>query len=271
MSAIAIDGMGLGEYDFPERNRRAAHVIQSYAVGHAALDVAIGVGGFLPIPGAGPAAIAASLLAQVPVYRSMVRELAAVYELPLDNVVRRYEVGGIAADSAMTVAADAGALACQEFLLGEFSVGFFTEIAPTLLGESALGAAFSLIPVVGGFATIGLDVAIAATMTWRVGTMVSTYYQNGRRWVDGNRKRTYDASRDMTGGLSPTIEGRVDLDEVRNRVPEVNEAHVAGALRYIERLRRRVPGVSSESVREDLQESNFPDDVIDEAIRRSFG
>jgi uncharacterized protein (DUF697 family) len=54
-----------------------------------------------------------------------------------------------------------------------------------------------LTPFVGGLVGAALDYVIATAMTWRVGTMVAIYYQNGGKWV-GDRKHTLELAKDMT-------------------------------------------------------------------------
>src|SRR5262245_5978405 len=81
--------LALGEYDFPDRNRRAKAVIESTAVLHAGADAAIGLAGIvggLFVPGAGAVAVVAALVTQAPVYRSLARELSAIYETPQDTI-----------------------------------------------------------------------------------------------------------------------------------------------------------------------------------------
>ena len=69
-------------------------------------------------------------------------------------------------------------------LAAEFGMEFLKEIATDLLVEGGFGFLLSALPVVGIAASAALDMSIAATMTWRVGTMTSIYFQNGHRWVE---------------------------------------------------------------------------------------
>jgi uncharacterized protein (DUF697 family) len=101
-------------------------------------------------------------------------------------------------------------------ITNEFSVEFFTEIAGELFSELGWGAAASFIPVLGGFVGAALDAAVASTMTWRVGTMVSVYYQNGGSWL-GSRRETFEVAKDFVGQVSPKANNRVDLDEVAKK------------------------------------------------------
>ena len=263
MSAVA-----LGNYDLPERNRRAAETIQSYAVAHAGTDAVIGLGGFLPIPGAAPASVVAALLVQIPMYKSLARELSSIYQRPQDAITRRYLRGGITLDSALTVSADVVGHGVSE-LAEQFGRAFLAEIGSELIREMATGFAMSFIPVIGGLVSTGLDVAVAATMTWRVGTMIAIYYQNGGRWVE-DRKETYERSKDLTGGISPEMVRRVDLDDIPHRVPEVHEHLVEEAVRFIMNLRRANPDVGVATLHEILRDNGFPDDVAEEAIKRAM-
>ena len=70
MSSLAME---FGDYDLPVRNALASQTIEQMALSHAAIDVAIGLGGFLPIPGAGTASMLAALTAQIPLYKARQR------------------------------------------------------------------------------------------------------------------------------------------------------------------------------------------------------
>jgi hypothetical protein len=204
-------------FNLKERNRIAQGIIRDYAVGHAKADVGIGILGTV-IPGAGMAALLASIAVQGPlVYQPMAKRLAAVYSVSPDEVTEQLVsnavfVGGIA---------DVASELASEFMM---------EIASELLQEAGLGAAISWIPIFGGVVAAGLDVVIAATLTWRVGTMISIYHQNGGRWVE-DRHATYELAHKLVGSLSPATSNRVRLDNISSKIPEVQDRQVSYILR----------------------------------------
>lgn len=170
--------------DLEQRNKAAHQVITSYAVKHAAMDVGIGLAGLIPIPGAATAALISAILAQAPlVYRPMTRELATIYNSSPDAHT----------DKMVTETVEMGALA-------DVGVEFIKEIATDLISEAAAGLALTAIPFVGGLLAAGLDATIAATLTWRVGTMIAAYYQNGGEWIK-SRKNTYSVASETVGSF----------------------------------------------------------------------
>jgi hypothetical protein len=54
------------------------------------------------------------------------------------------------------------------------------------------------IPLPGSAVPATLDAIIAATVTRRVGAMISTHYQSGERWIESRHHR-YELTRLMTG------------------------------------------------------------------------
>jgi len=197
-----VFGLGL-------RNREAEKVIGNYAGNHRWLDVGVGIVGSI-IPGASIPAMIACIAAQGPAfYKPMMKQLAAIYLLPSNK-----STNGIA----------------NEFWFGEldldlnnmFNLEFYQSIALELASEIGWGAAATFIPIVGGVVGAGLDARVAATMTWRVGTMLSIYFQNAGCWVE-NRKNTFDLAHQMVGELSYKATERVNLDDIPLRIPEVFE------------------------------------------------
>ena len=240
-------------YSLEDRNRLAEQKIVRYVTGHAAADIGIGILGTF-IPGAGLAAIGASVLLQVPVYQQLAWDLGYIYSVTPDVNTKAIVAGGVCIGSAGMIAA-------------EFTTEFFSEIAGDILREAGFAAVSSAIPFIGGIVAAGLDAAIAATMTWRVGTMVSIYYQNGQRWV-GSRKDTYEAASSMVGGLSPENTGRVRLDGIPGRVAEVSENQVQAALVVVRMIRTASPRATEADIRAALVAERLPRAAIDEAIRR---
>jgi len=137
-----------------EKREGVEKLILSYAQGHAAMDVAIGAVGLLPIPGAGLGAMIATISAQGPViYQPLAREIAAIYGREFGSTERSEVLRGAVGGGLRDVAID-------------FGTDFFTEIAGELAQELGLGGVISIIPVLGGLVGMFLDVKIAWTMTW---------------------------------------------------------------------------------------------------------
>jgi hypothetical protein len=226
-------------FDLEERNRQAQQIITSYAVKHAAMDVSIGLLGLLPIPGAATTALIGAILAQAPlVYDPMTRDLAGLYSASSDSATKRMQNETVA----MGAVADVG-------------VEFLREIAMDLLGEAGFGLGLSLLPVIGGFLAAGVDATIAATLTWRVGTMVSAYYQNGGSWIQ-NRKFTYKLASGVVGGYSPRTHDRADLNQFARENTWIREKHLAFVMNVIDML--RTIATNKEQIRSALAAKNIP-------------
>ena len=132
------------------------------------------------------------------------------------------------------------------------------------------------IPLVGGLIGAALDYVIATAMTWRVGTMVSIYYQNGGKWV-GSRKHTFELAKGITGGIEfglsdlvskfsgssrPTMD--INLNEISAKIPEVFNSQVRN-LRPVVKMMMQMGG--AEKVRQLLKAQGIPEPVIDAALK----
>jgi uncharacterized protein (DUF697 family) len=183
------------------RNDLARAAIKKWADRHAAMDVGIGAAGLfgLAIP-----ALVLAIGAQAPViYQPCARELAQIYNSPVDEETGSIVIENIVFTGAADIAAD-------------FGMEFIQFVASELLTEAGFGAALGFIPIVGGIFGATLDYVIATAMTWRVGTMVAIYYQNGGTWVK-NRKYTFELAKEMVGGVSFGIKDLAARFSGRNR------------------------------------------------------
>ena len=194
------------------RNGRAETIIASYARAHAWIDVGVGaIGTFIPaaaLPGLG-----ACVLAQYPlVYRPLSRKLTAIYTDPLHDGAQQAGPTGWA--RAVSVE---GAMALNPQnspgLQQIYNLEIFLELAREYANEVGIGFALSLLPVIGGICGAVYDAKAATTMTWRVGTMISLFFQNGSDWI-GDRKRTLEMAKEIVGPVSMKNAGRVKLDDV---------------------------------------------------------
>jgi hypothetical protein len=189
-------------FGLQSRNRLAEKVIGNYAKNHRWLDVGVGViGTFVPIPGASLAAMLACVAAQGPFfYKPMAKELGKIYLAPMDHHAERIVSEGMFEGAGWDIG-------------NEFTASFLAEIAGEIISEMGWGAAAAAVPFIGGMIGATLDAFVATTMTWRVGTMVSVYYQNGGAWL-GSRRESFEVAKDFVGKPSLKAENRVNLDEV---------------------------------------------------------
>jgi hypothetical protein len=242
-------------FDLEARNRKAHSIITRYAGAHAAMDVTIGLTAWIPIPGATTAALIAAICAQAPlIYKPMTRELARIYSSEEDATTDSITKDTVLIGAGLDIAIELGS-------------EFMQEIASDLIFEAGLGLGISAIPFFGALLAAGLDAAIAATLTWRVGTMVSAYYQNGEAWVE-NRRATYDYAKKFVGSYSPKVENRANLDDFGRQNPAISAKQLAFVLNLIETLRVVAP--NREQVSQVLRSRNVPSWLIDEGLRRAF-
>ena len=234
-------------FHLSERNRQAEKIIKDYALGHAAADVAAGILGTF-IPGGGFLSMVASIAAQAPlVYQPMSQKLASVYRQSPDRVTQ-----GIVQEAAI---AGAGL-----DIMSEFAVEFMTSIAGDLIGELGMGGLATLLPFVGGIAAAGLDAVIAATLTWRVGTMVSIYFQHGGCWI-GSQRSTYDRAKTMVG--HPSLSARVNLDNV----PGANREILDEQMKFVKQLVFMMHPIASHGqIRTALADRGVPAHLVDQAL-----
>ena len=231
-------------YHLQDRNAEAKRIITEYAIKHATMDVSLGIVGS-PIPGAQLIFTAASVLAATKViYKPMVEKLGMVYSASPNHITDQY----IANATIMTAVGDFAA---------QFGAEFLAEIAREIMGEVGIGMIPAFIPGISALAGPLLDVIIAVTITWRIGTMTSIYFQNGESWID-DRKTTFEHAKDITriyfpnlyiifrnaidelsrGGnmqsvksnimntVSEDISSKVNLNEISEKVPEVHQKQI---------------------------------------------
>ncbi len=236
-------------FNLSERNRQAEQVIRDYARGHAAADIGIGILGTI-VPGATIPALIASIAGQAPlVYQPMSKRLAAIYSASPDQVTNR-------------VVIESAVIGGLGDLASELGSEFMGEIAAELIQEAGWGALASVIPGVGGIIAAGLDATIAATLTWRVGTMVAIYHQNGD-WIQ-DRHATYGRAKKMVGKLSPATDDRVNLDDIPQKNQEVLDRQMAVVKELISMMLSVSAG--KEQIRTALMQKQIPQKLIDLAM-----
>jgi hypothetical protein len=165
--------------------------------------------------------MAASMAIQAPViYQPLARKIAKLYLVnKIDPEIR-------------TMVEDAAIQGAEWDVAAEFGIGFFQDILFELFQEMGIGAALSVIPIVGTGIAAYFDARIAATLTWRVGLCTALFYENGCEWF-GNRLETYERARLLiSGGLSPKTTGRFDFNSVGQKVPGLVDHQASLLIRY---------------------------------------
>ncbi len=179
-----------------ERNALAEETIRRYARSHARSDALTGFAGGL-IPGGFVVALVWQLERQFRhLYPAMTKELAAIYNATPDDWTKRVAGRSTftegAAETLVQVLVGQVAIQVGGELATQMGPDLLHEIAWDVAREGAPGAAGSFVPVIGAGVGAISDVIIAVLMTWRVGAIVSVYFQNGGQYVGGSRKATYD-------------------------------------------------------------------------------
>jgi hypothetical protein len=225
------------------------------------MDVAIGAAGFFGL--AIPALIVAIAAQSEVIYKPLARDLSGIYNSDVDEMTHGIVMSNLVFNGAADIA-------------NEFGTEFITSIASELITEAGLGTLAGFIPFVGGLVGAALDYVIATAMTWRVGTMVAIYYQNGGKWV-GDRKHTLELAKEMTGGFKFglndlksrfTGENRqqlnVNLNSIPTRIPEVFESQIRSLRPFVDML---LKAANSDFVRAQLRAQGIPPSVIDAVLR----
>lgn len=177
--AILTDRAVVPLQGITDKRLEVERLIESYATGAAVLNVGINLAGFIPVPGAGVAAMAAAIVAQAPaVYQPMSREIAAIYQRRPGRATAGIVSGG---------AVEAG----LQLAIVDIGTAFLQEIAMDIIQDIGFGAILAAIPLLGGFVASALDARIGHQMAWRVGYTVALYHENSGEWVGGSRAETY--------------------------------------------------------------------------------
>lgn len=280
MSATAAQFINPTVLRLTERNARAERIIRDYAKKHAGMDILIGFSSL--IPGLAAPALVGAIAAQGPlIYRPMADDLGALYMADCDALnedLAVWLVNAISAEDLVDIKKLVGVEIVHTGVLdatSEFGQEFMMQIGHELVMEAGAGVIASLcVPVLGGVVGAALDYLIANIMTWRVGTMVSMYYQNNAQWL-GTRQATFERAKQLTGGIKESVSDvlnqkehqtfRVDLDSLRSRIPAIAEAQVRALKSVVDMMRS---AMSDEQIRAALKGQGIPVDVIDKAIKR---
>ena len=251
-------------FKLEERNSRAQGIISEFASLHAGMDIAVGLFGLVPFM-AIPALVAA-IAAQSPlIYQPMAKKIASVY------LATPEELGRGTAEIVLKGLLETSALD----LAGEFGTEFMMHIAHEIVMEAGLGILGALcVPVIGGAVGAALDYAIATQMTWRVGTMVSIYYQNGGSWLE-SQESTFQRATRMAGSFGKSVTDvinyqktkstpRVDLNSIRNEVPGIRQNQVRILKVFVNLMRT---SMNNDQIRASLSNQGVPADLIRDALR----
>ncbi len=262
--------MGAFRFDFggslealDERNAAADECIAALAKKHARFDAT--TGGILGLmPFGSVAAFGVQLRRQVrTLFPELVNELGYIYEADPDAVLRKRVNGWAVGESATQFVGSELATDAAADLLNQLGTSFVTEIAPDLLVEGGGGLAAGAIPILGSAAGAAIDYVLAATVTWRVGTMVSVYYQHGGFIHD--RKTTYNVVKQKLVSFSNATERPGTCARVRSEIDEVRQSQIEKATKLATKLAKLNPDLAT--VREQLlDEWKVPVDVVDDAL-----
>lgn len=205
-------------FDLNRRNVAAEAVIKAYAIEHAAVDT---VSGFILglVPAGNLVALAGQLIySAASNYPRMIKKLAVIYGASQDDFTNMVIAEGVVIEAgveSLVVAVGSDVLGQVTIdIVNDFGADFFKEIFWELAGEAGVATGISLIPLVGSVAGAALDATLGATLTWRIGGLVSAYFQNGGEYL-GSRKGTYEAVKGKVS-LSPDVSRPGTLDKVGN-------------------------------------------------------
>lgn len=234
-------------FELEERNRLADECIARYTIEHCTKDGALSAAGYIPIPLAGFAGMAAGIAVQIPLYKRMAVDLGKIY-LATPEELRSTTEQIFVPQTNINAAMD---------LQAEITTELLGLIIGDTAGELILSALTSAIPIplLSGMAGTALDLHIARKMTRRIGLTTSIFYQNQARWAGGGRKATYGAAKHMAGGAN----------DVRHEVDEVRLGLVKRAKTLIAML-MEMQGATRKQVRKIMIERKVPPDIIDEAM-----
>jgi hypothetical protein len=186
--SIGIDRLGMSGPDedadralfqLEARNAAAERIIATFCAKHAVVDGLTGfVAGVVPVPFANWGVFGGQLAYQFKkTYPVMLQELADVYQAEPDAAARKIFTRSLVKQGLLE--------------------GLAQEVIGEILGEGTVGLAASGVPWVGAPIGAAVDVFLAVKMTWRVGVLISAYFQNGG-YVGGDRKATLKALRPVT-------------------------------------------------------------------------
>jgi uncharacterized protein (DUF697 family) len=256
-------------FELKLRNQAAEAVIKTFAVEHATVDFVTGTAaGLSPVPGTNLVAVAAQLgYSAARIFPAMIKKLAVIYGSEPDEFTRRVVRNGLIVEAGVaSLLASAGPEILGHLaidLVNEFGSEFFQEIALELLGEGGVAVVGSAIPVIGvAFGGVA-DLMLGATLTWRVGAVVSAYFQYGG--YIGSRKETYEltkkhVSRSTRMKRPGTLDAVGTIDPIRKKHED-----------YVRVQFRTLSGsLSKRDIRDILvNRQHIPADIVD-AVAREF-
>ncbi|HWE60806.1 MAG TPA: hypothetical protein VHB98_03770 [Chloroflexota bacterium] len=240
-------------YGLSTRHELATRVIESYAgkqpKGGIAMSVARRV-----VPAGGIVELVASFALQAPdLYQPMARDLAVIYGV------------GVEALTQSVIAADERSARAGAALAGDLSPEFLRSLIQEIVPELWMSAAAGMVPGIGRWLASAPDAALTATLAWRLGTMAVLYLLNGEAWL-GSKADTHVLARQMVGKASGQLRGRVRLDDLPYRVPQIYWHLVDGLAADIQAMRRTDPTITDERIRALLQRAGVRDDQIESAL-----
>lgn len=243
------------------RNKAAEVVIASeFLMEHALVDVSSGLLPGLAPGGSVPAIPEQMAYSAARIYPAMIKKLAVIYGAEPGDFTRTVAAVGVIAEGGIAaLMADVGPGILGSITLdtaNEFGEDFFREMIGELLQECGFPVGASFLPVVGAVVGATLDAIITATIAWRVGAIVSAYFQHGG--YIGSRKETYDK---VKGYVCPTahVSRPGTLDNLR-KIGEIRRKQEE----YVRTWFRAPHGARKEQIRGMLVDNQrIPADIVD--------
>ena len=214
------------------RNRQSEACLAWHARKHAIQDGASGGASGL-IPFAAPFVAAGQLAMQAKtLYPALARDLTAIYACPEADFREAFRDAKTAEKRIRAIKRlidthgdDLAQLTAT--LVVALGGDFLVEIARDLLKEAAPATLAAMVPFFGAAAAAALDATLAATMTWRVGSMISLHLQHGS--FVGNRKNTWVLVKTRIVNMEPDWERPQTLTRLRHDIPSVGQKLAADA------------------------------------------
>jgi hypothetical protein len=231
-------------FDFEKRNQLVVQRIEKAKSTSRITNIALGLPGFLPFPGAAFASLTASILAQAAIIiPGLTNDIGRIY-LATPEELKEVNSKFIFPSGTQVSAIDIGSL---------FGIEILQPIIADLLASVGIGVATVALPVIGGAIALGIDAFVMPNLTANVGRMTSIFYQNQARWKNNSQDETYQVAKNMGD----------DLNGIRRSVAEVRGTLLTNVKSIIKMM---IPDLSKERIREILRQRGIPDDLIDEAL-----
>ena len=221
------------------RNRQAEACLAWHARKHAIQDGASG-GASAFIPFAAPFVAAGQLAMQAKtLYPALARDLTAIYGCPqadFREAFRDAQTDEKRLRAIWKLVSTHGDDLTQLAATITLALGgdFLMDIAGDLMKEAGPATFASFIPIFGAPVAAALDATLAATMTWRVGTMIALHLQHGS--FVGTRRNTWNLVKKRVVSMEKDWERPQTLTRLRRDIPDVGKKLSADARWHAEEM-----------------------------------